>query len=41
MFKEYLAKAKPDEPFVDAGRSTSILSIECVAMDSDHTGNED
>ncbi|WP_433678088.1 hypothetical protein [Nocardia sp. CA-119907] len=38
---EYLAKAKPDEPFVDADHSTSILSIEYVAMDSDHTGNED
>jgi hypothetical protein len=38
---EYLAEAEPDEPFVDADRSTSILSIEYVAVDSDHTGNED
>ncbi|MGW4774346.1 hypothetical protein ACWEO2_40685 [Nocardia sp. NPDC004278] len=29
------------EPFVDADRSTTILSIEYVAVDSDHTGNED
>ncbi|WP_433191854.1 hypothetical protein ACQP1G_24245 [Nocardia sp. CA-107356] len=30
-----------NEPFVDADRSTSILSIEYVAVDSDHTGIED
>ncbi|MFE9322409.1 hypothetical protein ACIHDR_24900 [Nocardia sp. NPDC052278] len=29
------------EPFVDADRSTSILSIEYIAVDSEHSGKED